>query len=84
MGTLSMVLDSVKTLHISTWCFDLNMIIGLLRCFPCLENLYIEVMISSTLIYFTRTNRSAVLFFLDINCFQSSCLFRLKDMDKKV
>ena len=29
--------------------FDLKTIIGLLQCFPCLENLYIKVMISRTL-----------------------------------
>ena len=49
LSILSMVVDSVKTLHTSMWCFDLNMIIGLLQCFPCLENLYIKVIISRTL-----------------------------------
>ena len=29
--------------------FDLNKIIGLLQCFPCLEKLYIKVIISRTL-----------------------------------
>ena len=81
MDSLSMLLDSVKILYIGMFSYDLNIIIGLLRCFQCLENLYIKVMISCTLkarIYCTRINRSAVALstysFSDLNCFQSSCL----------
>ena len=46
MDSLSMVLDSVKILYIQMNSFDLNKIIGLLQCFPCLEKLYIKVIIS--------------------------------------
>ncbi|XBI17851.1 hypothetical protein VPH35_059791 [Triticum aestivum] len=42
MDGLSMVLDSVKILYIQMNSFDLNKIIGLLQCFPCLEKLYIK------------------------------------------
>ena len=49
MDGLSMVLDSVKILYIQMNNFDLNKIIGLLQCFPCLEKLYIKVIISRTL-----------------------------------
>ena len=35
--------------HIQMNSFDLNKIIGLLQCFPCLEKLYIKVIISRTL-----------------------------------
>ncbi|XP_044369757.1 uncharacterized protein [Triticum aestivum] len=42
MDGLSMVLDSVKILYIQMNSFDLNNIIGLLQCFPCLEKLYIK------------------------------------------
>ena len=49
MDGLSMVLDSVKILYIQMISFDLNKIIGLLQCFPCLEKLYIKVIISRTL-----------------------------------
>ena len=49
LSILSVVVGSVKILRISMWCFDLNMIIGLLQCFPCLEKLYIKVIISRTL-----------------------------------
>ena len=49
MDGLSMVLDSVKILYIQMNSFDLNKIIGLLQCFPCLEKLYIKVIISCTL-----------------------------------
>ena len=63
MDSLPMLLDSVKILYIGMFSFDLNIIIGLLRCFRSLVNLYMEVMISCTLkdyIYCTRINRSAV------------------------
>ena len=66
MDSLSMLLDSVKILYIGMSSFDLNIIIGLLRCFQSLENLYIEVMISCTLkarIYCSRINCSAVVLF---------------------
>ena len=46
MDGLSMVLDSSKILYIQMNSFDLNKIIGLLQCFPCLEKLYIKVIIS--------------------------------------
>ena len=49
MDSLSMLLDSVKILYIGMYSYDLNIIIGLLRCFRSLENLYMEVMISCTL-----------------------------------
>ena len=49
MDSLSMVLDSVKILYIQMNSFDLNKIIGLLQCFPCLKKLYIKVIISRTL-----------------------------------
>ena len=49
MDGLSMVLDSVKILYIQMNSFDLNKIIGLLQWFPCLEKLYIKVIISRTL-----------------------------------
>ena len=49
MDSLSMVLDSVKILYIQMNSFDLNKIIGLLQCFPCLEKLYIKVIISRSL-----------------------------------
>ena len=39
MDGLSMVLDSVKILYIQMNSFDLNTIIGLLQCFPCMEKL---------------------------------------------
>ena len=48
MDCLAMVLDSVK-ICIQMNSFDLNKIIGLLQCFPCLEKLYIKVIISRTL-----------------------------------
>ena len=63
MDSLSMLLDSVKILYIRMFSYDLNIIIGLLRCFRSLENLYIEVMISCTLkarIYCTRIKYSVV------------------------
>ena len=40
---------SQDLIYITMWCFDLNIIIALLQCFPCLENLYIKVTISRTL-----------------------------------
>ena len=49
MDGLSMVLDSVKILYIQMNSFDLNKIIGLLQCFPCLDKLYIKMIISRTL-----------------------------------
>ena len=63
IDSLSMLLDYVKIIYIRMYSFDLDIIIGLLRCFRSLENLYIEVMISCTLkarIYCTRINCSAV------------------------
>ena len=38
-----------QILYIQMNSFDLNKIIGLLQCFPCLEKLYIKVIISRTL-----------------------------------
>ena len=56
MDGLSMVLDFVKILYIQMNSFDLNKIIGLLQyveklyiMFPCVEKLYIKVIISRTL-----------------------------------
>ena len=49
ISSLHAVLDSVKTLFISQTCFNLDEIVDLLRCFQCLQNLFIEVMISHTL-----------------------------------
>ena len=49
MDGLSMVLDSIKILYIQMNSFDLNKIIGLLQRFPCLEKLYIKVIISRRL-----------------------------------
>lgn len=46
---LSMVLDSVKILYIQMNSIDLNKNIGWLQCFPCLEKLYIKVIILRTL-----------------------------------
>ena len=46
MDSLSMVLDSIKILYIQMNSFDLNKIIGLVQCFPCLEKLYIKAIIS--------------------------------------
>jgi len=53
MDGLSMVLDSVKILYIQMNSFDLNKIIGLLQCFPCLEKLYIKVII---LVHYMRAS----------------------------
>ena len=78
MDGLSMVLDSVKILYIQMNSFDLNKIIGLLQCFPCLEKLYIKVIISRTLearIQCTRINRSAVA--LSTLFFQTFTIFNL-------
>ena len=83
MDSLSMVLDSVKILYIQMNSFDLNKIIGLLQCFPCLEKLYVKVIISHTL----ELTIQLLLFrhsFLDLNYFKSSCLFRQWDGVRKL
>ena len=46
--SLSTVLHSVRTLHIKME-FKLDEVIGLMHCFPSLQNLFIKVMISHTM-----------------------------------
>ncbi|CAL5089817.1 unnamed protein product [Urochloa decumbens] len=40
--SLTTVLRSVKILAVDTWFTELDMVIGLMECFPCLEKLYIQ------------------------------------------
>ncbi|CAL5079677.1 unnamed protein product [Urochloa decumbens] len=40
--SLTTVLRSVKVLAVDTWFTELDMVIGLMECFPCLEKLYIQ------------------------------------------
>ena len=78
MDSLPMLLDSVKILYIGMFSFDLNIIIGLLRCFQSLENLYIKVMISCTLkdVYIVLELTVQLLLF-DILFFQTLTVFNL-------
>ncbi|CAL5066041.1 unnamed protein product [Urochloa decumbens] len=39
---LTTVMRSVKILAVDSWFTELDMVIGLMKCFPCLEKLYIQ------------------------------------------
>lgn len=40
--SLMTVLHSVKILAVNSWVTELDLAIGLMKCFPCLEKLYIQ------------------------------------------
>ncbi|CAN6165833.1 unnamed protein product [Urochloa humidicola] len=40
--SLATVMHSVKILAVNLWIFDLDKVIGLMKCFPCLEKLYMK------------------------------------------
>ena len=43
---LSIVVASIQTFYISMRSFNLDKVVALLRLFPCMENLFLEVLIS--------------------------------------
>jgi hypothetical protein len=45
VDTLTTAVHTVKILAINMDTLSLNVVINLMRCFPCLEKLYIEVVI---------------------------------------
>nr|CAB3500646.1 unnamed protein product [Digitaria exilis] len=53
------VVCSVRVLSVDLWIGDLDMIIDLMKCFPCLEKLYIKV----TIIFFTTIHLIVQLIF---------------------
>jgi hypothetical protein len=52
INTLATVVSSIKILAIALDILSLDIVIGLMRCFPCLEKLYIQVQILPSLFVF--------------------------------
>jgi transcriptional regulator of nitric oxide reductase len=45
LDRLTVAVCTVKILAVDLFMFDLDTVIALMRCFPCLEKLYLEVVI---------------------------------------
>jgi hypothetical protein len=45
VDSLTTVVCTVKILAITLYTFDLDMVADMMRCFPCLEKLYVKVMV---------------------------------------
>ncbi|KAL6611275.1 hypothetical protein ACP70R_039203 [Stipagrostis hirtigluma subsp. patula] len=65
---LAMVVPNVKILAVSPWHINLDTVIDLMKCFPCLEKLYIQSCISGELNLWRRKHRHYI----------RSCDIRLK------
>ncbi|CAL5089842.1 unnamed protein product [Urochloa decumbens] len=65
--SLMTVMRSVKILAVHLWIFDLDKVIDLMKCFPCLEKLYMMGGCNSTKANFWRRKHRLLLKSLDIH-----------------
>ncbi|CAL4900537.1 unnamed protein product [Urochloa decumbens] len=65
--SLTTVMRSVKILAVHLWIFDLDKVIDLMKCFPCLEKLYMKGGCNSTKANFWRRKHRLLLKSLDIH-----------------
>ncbi|XP_066325445.1 F-box/FBD/LRR-repeat protein At1g51370-like isoform X1 [Miscanthus floridulus] len=58
--SLTTTLSSVKTLAVASYSINLDTVIELMKCFPCLENLYIKSYISGEMNRWRRKHRDFI------------------------
>ncbi|OQU84760.1 hypothetical protein SORBI_3004G118300 [Sorghum bicolor] len=58
--SLTATVNSVKTLAVASCVINLDMVIELMKCFPCLENLYIKSYISGAMNRWRRKHRDFI------------------------